>query len=109
MEATDPYDTNEIGHTLGRKDTHSIFKPRLMPIRSIPWVAFRHLPSDAAINAEYLGDIWDFTFDHVRAHIIGPLPDNPELQYLFQLKGLDNKMRDAQHKRLLQHWSPNLS
>ncbi|KAL0631271.1 hypothetical protein Q9L58_009870 [Maublancomyces gigas] len=40
--------------------------PRIGSIRSIPWIAFRHLSdSKSHVNTKYLSDVWVFTFNHV--------------------------------------------
>lgn len=55
-------------------------KPRVGSIRSIPWIAFRHLSdSQSCANTKHLSEIWEFTFDYV-LNILEP-PPQIELSY----------------------------
>lgn len=45
-------------------------KPRIGSIRSIPWIAFRHLSSSKShVNTKYLSEVWVFTFNHVSSQL----------------------------------------
>lgn len=55
-------------------------KPRIGSIRSIPWIAFRHLNnSKSHVNTKYLSEVWEFTFNTVSGQL--QLPGEMEEGY----------------------------
>lgn len=56
---TDPF-------AYGGGSIQAFSKPRIGSIRSIPWIAFRHLKdSKSHATTKYLSEVWEFTFNHV--------------------------------------------
>ena len=83
-------------------DPAFVLKPQLIPIRSIPWVAFRHLgDNDGRVNTQYLSDIWEYTFEQVTR-----ATGFPELRMRIHVKPVpDHDLIYAEHKKLAAFWS----
>lgn len=76
--------TSNVGPTdplsAGVQKISTSSKPRIGSIRSVPWIAFRHLnDSQSQANTKYLSEVWEFTFDYV-LNILEP-PPQIELGY----------------------------
>jgi hypothetical protein len=40
------------------------YKPQLIPIPSLPWVAFQDMADNTSrVNTQYLSDVWEYAFD----------------------------------------------
>lgn len=107
--------TASVGKTDAFECKTSIFgvnflKPRVIPIRAIPWVAFRHLANrDGQANTANLADVWDFTFEEVRLALVGPLSSG-DTGTLFKTHNSSScKVIRTEHKDLLRAWSPHFA
>jgi hypothetical protein len=83
-------------------DPAFVFKPQLIPIRSIPWVAFRHLGGNSGrVNTQYLSDIWEYAFEQATR-----ATGFPTLRMRVRLKLVpDQDLIYAEHKKLAAFWS----
>ena len=83
-------------------NTAFTYKPQLIPIRSIPWVAFRHLAgNDGRVNTAYLSDVWEYAFEQATRST-----ESPSLAMRVRIKQLsDNDLIYTEHKRLAAFWS----
>lgn len=60
--------------TFGDQKIPISLMPRIGSIRSIPWIAFRHLnDSKTLASTEFLSEVWEFTFEYVLG-LLGPPP-----------------------------------
>jgi len=78
------------------------YKPQVIPIRSIPWVAFQHLAgNDGTVNTQYLSDVWEYAFDQATRAV-----ESPRLSMNVRIKPVpDHDLIYAEHKRLAAFWS----
>jgi len=107
--------TSQIGQTdlmevFGVKSVgYSGLRPQLMPVRAIPWSAFRHLSgSDRQVNTQYLADIWQYAFNSARESVHPPGFNSLG----FPRMNATPRAREAAselHRSLLRLYSPDLA
>ena len=121
---TDPMEANIRSWDLRSESELSFdsMKPRIIPIRAIPWIAFRHVSGNCSHDSIVLADVWDYTFDVVtRATVYeheepygnhwnpdGTPANRPAALPLRLVNESDSKVISSLHKAILRVWSPRL-
>ena len=82
-------------------------KPRLLPIKAIPWVAFRHLGGrEGRESAKHMSDVWDYAFKNAFNAFRSPQVMADGL-VLLPVQA-DYEVIHSDHKDVLRSWNPQL-
>jgi len=102
---TDPWATSDLGSaTIGQE----LPRPRIVPIKAIPWIVFRHIGKDIYdIDTKDLADIWDYTFTKVMHALKRPVVRPGGSVVISTEPG--HMVEHNQHKEILGRWSPGLT
>jgi hypothetical protein len=80
-----------------------------MPVRAVPWSAFRHLPgSDRQVNTQYLADVWQYALKSTRELVLPPAFNSlgfPRKNVTSRVEGVVSEL----HRSLLRLYSPDLA
>lgn len=78
---TNPIEANVCSWDLRLYPTavYMFIEPRIVPIRAIPWIAFRHISPLSTFEVQHIADMWNYTSDIVRRAITPGLPDTETL------------------------------
>jgi hypothetical protein len=89
-----------------RINVTAALKPRVIPIRSIPWIAFRRLAGKSSkVTTRYLSDVWEYTFDHTTRVTEIPRLQGGRVRIKLLIK---NEHLCTEHKTLVRIWSLHL-
>ncbi|KAF2835280.1 hypothetical protein M501DRAFT_461779 [Patellaria atrata CBS 101060] len=81
-------------------------KPQVMPIRGIPWSAFRHLRgASGKVDVHYLVDVWNYSFRTARERVKRISVERLDVQLVTQQPDTE---AFEHHKALLADFSPRI-
>ena len=88
-----------------RLNVHVNLKPRMVPIRSVPWIAFRRRAGAESINTKYLSDVWEYAF-----HEVSRLTSPPSMKNgnVFINVDLGQELIHTEHRALARLWSVHI-
>lgn len=99
-------ETDSMSPAPTRINVTAALKPRVIPIRSIPWIAFRHLAGKTGkVTTRYLSDVWEYTFDHTTRVTEIPRLTGGRVRIQSRIK---NDCLSTEHKALVRIWSLHL-
>jgi hypothetical protein len=63
-------ETDQMQQFNHRAAGYAGLRPKIIPVRGIPWSAFRHLSgSSSKVNTQYLVDVWSYSFTEAKASV----------------------------------------
>ncbi|KAL4769845.1 hypothetical protein BDW60DRAFT_209725 [Aspergillus nidulans var. acristatus] len=99
---TDPWMLHQV-HTDSLR-----LRPQVIPIRSIPHVAFNHVGlGGESVNPDELVEIWNISFDYAKNAVGAPSLSRGGNVLLPAHEGME--LIRAHHKHLISLWSPHLA
>ncbi|KAL5312811.1 hypothetical protein ACEPPN_019237 [Leptodophora sp. 'Broadleaf-Isolate-01'] len=101
-------ETDQMQEFNHRAAGYAGLRPQIMPVRGIPWSAFRHMSgSSSKVNTQYLVDVWSYSFAEAKASVHPPTFNSFGFARM-ETTDKAQKVVFELHRNLLRIYSPEL-
>lgn len=101
-------ETDQMQESNHRAAGYAGLRPQIMPVRGIPWSAFRHMSgSSSNVNTQYLVDVWSYSFTQAKASVHPPTFNSFGFARMETTEKAQKVIFEL-HRNLLRIYSPEL-
>jgi hypothetical protein len=101
-------ETDQMQEFNHRAAGYAGLRPQIMPVRGIPWSAFRHMSgSSSHVNTQYLVDVWNYSFTEAKESVHPPTFNSFGFARM-ETTDKAQKVIFELHRNLLRIYSPEL-